>query len=66
MKEFFGSKKVKGFLLGVLALFLVEVLEMDPDLTKGVIALTVSFLGAQGIADFGKEKAKVEKAAVDN
>jgi len=57
------SKKFQVFVSGVLSLLAADKepgLWTMSDLTiKGIIGLTMTYLGAQGIADHGKEAAKV-------
>lgn len=63
-----GSKKATAFVLGLLFLLAtpylarlgVEVTPQEKDMVK---ALLIAYLVAQGLADVGKEKAKIEAGA---
>ncbi len=60
--DFLKSKKVKGFVLGILALFLADIMGLDPQTVNGIIALASGYLLSQGASDaFGKGKKEVEK-----
>lgn len=61
--DFLKSKKVKGFILGIVALFLSDVMGLDEHTVNGIIAAIISYLGSQGIADFGKANAEVTTKA---
>ncbi len=56
MKEFWESKKVKAFVLGMIALILSDLLGLDDLTTKGIIGAIASYLVSQGAADIGKGK----------
>lgn len=62
IKEWLSSKKAKALVLALLmlgvALGMGEI-NAKEFLTGGIAALSV-YMGAQGIADIGKEKAKVD------
>ena len=65
MKEFLGSKKVKGLIIGLVSVIAVNVLglpaEQVSDALNAIMALVGSYLIAQGAADLGKGKATEEK-----
>lgn len=65
MKEWLSSKKAKGFITGLVVLIATQVCGLSEDvaamLADGIVKLTAVYLGAQGMADIGKEKAKIEK-----
>lgn len=64
-----GSKKVLTFLITLLALFLTRKVGLDEaqatELAREIVVLAGTLLGAQGLADLGKEKAKAEKAKAE-
>ena len=63
MKDLFKSKKFKAAVAGVLTA-LAGGLTGSLDWQKvvmTVVGVLVAYIAAQGVADFGKEKAKVEK-----
>jgi len=60
--DFIKSKKVKGFILGVLALFLADIVGLDEHTVNGIIGLAGTYLVSQGASDaFGKGKAEADK-----
>lgn len=65
--KLFGSKKFIGLLVGLIFEVIVatEILSVDPAVKESLMTmiggLTGTYLVGQGIADHGKEKAKVEK-----
>ena len=61
MKEFLASKKAKAFLIGLVTLVCSKLLEMSEETTKQIVQVVIAYLGAQGVADFGKGKAQAEK-----
>ena len=65
VKQLFSSKKFTVGLAGVLFVVLNEVLGLGvgEDLVGDVVQLASAFLVGQGIADAGKEKAKIEAGA---
>ncbi len=67
MAKFLGSKKTKAFLTGLSVLVLVHFVGLEEEVAMKVadqvIALTMVYLGAQGIADHGKGKAEAVAAA---
>ena len=64
IKDLFGSKKFLATLVGILSVLIGKIgwNIADETLTQ-VVALVASFVVGQSIADFGKEKAKIEAAA---
>lgn len=67
MKKLFSSKKFVGFLIGAVLECLAAsgVLNLD-EATKAqfmtsIAGLVAAYVVGQGVADLGKEKAKVEK-----
>ena len=62
--ELLESKKFKIYAAGCLSLLAVDpepgLLVLAEITVKGLIALTLGYLTAQGVADHGKEKAKAE------
>jgi len=65
MKEFLESKKVKGLIIGIVSLILVNVLGLPEaqvsNAVDAIMALVGSYLIAQGAADLGKGKAQAEE-----
>jgi hypothetical protein len=58
--SFLTSKKALAFLSGLAVLFASKHgLDIDPDTVNKVLALAGSYIVGQGIADIGKERAKV-------
>ena len=63
IKEWLSSKKAKALLAGLGAIVL-GVATKDLPAKEGLwagVALLLGYLGSQGLADFGKSKALVEK-----
>lgn len=62
--QLFTSKKFVALLAGLLAMILVRKLGLDEatanQVSMQVVALVGVFIGAQGVADMGKEAKKVE------
>lgn len=67
LMELIESKKFKVYVAACLSLLASDsepgLLVLAEITVKGLIALTLGYLTAQGVADHGKEKAKVEDAA---
>ena len=62
LAELFTSKKFIGFLVGiVLSILSKKGIAVPPELATEIVALTASYVVGQGLADMGKEKAKIEK-----
>ena len=60
LPDILKSKKGQAFLSGLLALCLKDLLGLDAPTVTSIVALVGSYVLGQGIADHGKEKAKVE------
>ena len=54
------SKKGQALIIGLIALVCQNVLGLSENMTKEIVAMVASYLIGQGIADHGKEAAKVE------
>ena len=66
LKGLFGSKKFVALVIGLGVTAAVKMglpEDAGKELSTQVVALVATYLGAQGIADAGKEKAKIEVAA---
>lgn len=60
VKQLLSSKKFLVMLAGVFVAVLGKVgVPIDPDLTQEILAMCAAFVVGQGIADHGKEAAKV-------
>ncbi len=59
------SKKFKAFGTALIVIVCVHLFGIDEaaaqQIAEQVIVLTIGYMGAQGVADIGKEKVKVEK-----
>ena len=61
LKDLLASKKFLATLVGILSILIGKIGWNVPDETlTQLVALVASFVVGQGIADFGKEKAKIE------
>lgn len=61
MKELLASKKFKMAVAGVIVAVAAKFgLDLDTQAILVVLAPILVFIGAQGVADMGKEKAKIE------
>lgn len=61
IRELLTSKKFVVFVAGLLITFAAKYgLNLDPDMVQNVIYMIVAYLVGQGIADHGKEAAKVQ------
>ncbi len=64
LKGLAGSKKFAALVAGLLATLLVSKLglpeEQAADLSTKLVALVASYMIGQGVADHGKEAAKIE------
>lgn len=59
--ELLKSKKFQALVVGLLVLLVQQYIPgLDEAKTTEVVALIVAYIIGQGLADFGKEKAKVE------
>ena len=64
LKDLFSSKKFLVMLAGIVVMIADKIgLNLDPDLVNKMLGLMGAYIIGQGIADHGKEKAKVEAAA---
>lgn len=60
IKALLGSKKFLVMLAGIIVAVLAKVgVPLDPDLVNQVVGLAAAYIVGQGIADHGKEAAKV-------
>ena len=64
LNQLLKSKKFVAMIIGIIATFLSTRYGFDEVQTKEIIALVISYIVGQGIADHGKEavKAQVEAA----
>lgn len=51
VKEFFGSKKIKVFLIGVFALALKDLLGLNEEAVNNIMSLVVVYIGGQSVID---------------
>jgi hypothetical protein len=64
LAEVLRSKKAIAFLSGIAVLAASKHgMDIDPDTVNKVLAMVGSYVVGQGIADIGKERAKVEAAS---
>ncbi len=67
MKEFFSSKKAMALIVGIITTILINVVGITPEqadvVTKAIEILASAYMVGQGIADHGKEAAKITAAA---
>lgn len=67
VKGLLGSKKFVVTMIGVIVSIAIH-LGLDPEVAKelvpDVVKIVVGFVVGQGIADFGKERAKIEANGV--
>lgn len=64
LKDMFSSKKFLVMLAGIIVMAADKLgLNLDPDFVNKLLGLMAMYILGQGIADHGKEKAKVEAAA---
>ena len=63
MKELLGSKKFKMAVVGVVVAIAAKIgLNLDTEVVMLIVSPILAFIGAQGVADIGKEKARVESS----
>ena len=56
-----NSKKFQAAIIGVVVMVAAEVgLDIDPAALATIVSPFIAFIVGQGVADIGKEKAKVE------
>ena len=67
LKALFSSKKFVAMLVGIVATLLAKIgLDVDDATVTKLVGVVVSFILGQGIADHGKEAAKIAKKASSN
>lgn len=60
--DLFKSKKFQALLVGLIVLLLQQYIPgVDEAKATEIVALVVAYIIGQGLADFGKEKAKLER-----
>ena len=59
--EIFKSKKFWAAIVGEIAMVVSEFTGMSVEAIVGMLTVIVSYIIGQGIADNGKEKAKIDK-----
>ncbi len=65
LKDLFASKKFWSAVVGILAVLIGKIgWNVSEEVLWQIVAIIGTLLGAQGLADMGKEKAKTEAAAV--
>ena len=64
-KELWDSKKFKSALIGTVVIIVGHFSGLPEDALEKVFWIFVSLIGGIGIADLGKEKAKIEKEKND-
>ena len=64
LKDLFASKKFLAALSGILLVVINRIgLNIAEEVIDRILAMLAVFITGQGIADFGKEKAKTESAS---
>jgi hypothetical protein len=67
LKDLLASKKFLVLLAAIIVAIASKLgLNLDPDMLTQIIALAGAYIVGQGIADHGKEAAKINAAANDN
>ena len=61
MPTLFLSKKFQMSIAGVISIVLSHYLGISEEKTMMIAGLCAAYLGAQGLADWGKEAKKIEK-----
>lgn len=62
MKELLSSKKFVAMIVGlVMSIATKYVPGLDEETTYQIVGLVIAYILGQGVADAGKEKAKIEK-----
>ncbi len=61
MPDVLKSKKFLVFISGVLTVVFKDVLELDPEQVNALVKIIMAYCLGQGVADLGKEQAKIEK-----
>ena len=62
--EILKSKKARAAAAGILTILLGDLVGLDAEQVKMIVGLIMTYVFGQGIADHGKEKAKIEVAAI--
>jgi len=65
MKELLKSKKFLATIIGAIMTWISDLTGVSIEAIYVEAGIFGTFIGAQGLADMGKEKAKVEKADED-
>lgn len=65
MSGLFSSKKFVAALVAALVAFIAAYFGFSPEKVMAVISPLLAYIGAQGIADLGKERAKIEAESFD-
>ncbi len=58
--EIFKSKKWQAAMVGIIVATIGHFNESFAGIAEQVLWVIMAFIGGQGLADFGKEKAKIE------
>jgi|15BtaG_2_1085339.scaffolds.fasta_scaffold00277_10 hypothetical protein len=59
-KQFFDSKKFLAALSAALVILFSDGLGLTADQAEDIVKVIMLYIGAQGVADIGKEKIKIE------
>ena len=63
INELFKSKKFTAMVIGIVATFLTKRFGLPEEQTTEIIALIIFYIVGQGVADLGKEAARVKMEA---
>lgn len=67
IKDLFSSKKALVMMVALIVAIASKIgLHLDPDLVNQILALAGVYIVGQGIADHGKEAAKIDAASAAN
>lgn len=67
IKALLSSKKfIAAIIGGIVAIGARYGLKLDPDMVDDLVKLFLVYIGAQGLADFRKQEAKVNAIAAEN
>lgn len=58
--DLFRSKKFKAAIVGLVVVVVGHFVPAFADAAGKIVMLLMTYIGAQGVADLGKEKAKIE------
>lgn len=62
LKDMLGSKKAVAMIVGLIVSLVGRLgLELDPEALTAVLSPVLAYILGQGLADAGKEKARIEK-----